>query len=102
MVVRYHLAREGAREVRIQCPASRSVGHLSQVAALDGGDVVPDDRIWAGPWPTVWFVRVHPTRRWRPEPRPSGWTAVFTRVFEGAGSTRLLVIAYRRESALVP
>jgi hypothetical protein len=95
-VVRYYLHREGADQIEMKTPASRSVGHLSQVSSITSGEIVEEDRVWAGAWPRVWFFRVHPPRKWRPEPPPSGWTLVVTRVFEGPNATRLLVVAYQQ------
>jgi len=95
-VVRYYLHREGADHIEMKTPASRSVGHLSQVSSITSEEIVEEDRVWAGAWPHVWRVRVHPPRKWRPDPPPSDWVPFFTRVFEGPAATRLLVIEYQR------
>jgi dolichyl-phosphate-mannose-protein mannosyltransferase len=101
-VLRYYLLREGATAVRLQCPASRAVGHLSQVASITPGEILPDEDVWSASWGKVWRVRVNPPRKWRPEPPPPDWTLVFTRVFEGPASTRLLVTAYERAASPRP
>jgi hypothetical protein len=44
-------------------------------------------------------VRLHPPRKWRPEPPPAGWKLAFTRLFEGPSSTRLLVTMYEPSPA---
>jgi mannosyltransferase len=95
-VVRYYLHREGADHIAMKCPASRSVGHLSQVSSIRPDEIVEEESVWTGPWPRVWRVRLHPPRKWRPDPPPAEWTLVFTRVFEGPAGTRLLVMAYQR------
>jgi mannosyltransferase len=95
-VVRYYLMREGAAGLPMKCPASRSIGHLSQVSSITADEVVGEDAVWAGPWPRVWRVRVHPPRKWRWDPPPPEWAPDFTRVFEGPSGTRLLLMTYRR------
>ena len=95
-VVRYYLHREGADHIAMKCPASRSVGHLSQVSSIRSDEIVGEESVWAGPWHRVWRVRLHPPRKWRPDPPPADWALVFTRVFEGPAGTRLLVTAYQR------
>jgi len=95
-VVRYYLHRQGADHIEMKTPASRSVGHLSQVSSITSAEIVEEERVWAGPWPRVWRVRVHPPRKWRPDPPPADWVPVFTRVFEGPVATRLLVMTYQR------
>ena len=95
-VVRYYLMREGAAGIEMKCPASRSIGHLSQVSSITTEEIVGEASVWSGPWPRVWRVRVHPPRKWRPDPPPADWALVFTRVFEGPAGTRLLVTAYQR------
>jgi mannosyltransferase len=97
-VLRYYLDREGAAAIAVRCPASRSIGHLSQVSSIDPEDILDDGAVWSGTWARVWRVRLHPPRKWRPEPAPSGWRTVFTRVFEGPASTRLYVTADVREA----
>jgi hypothetical protein len=64
--------------------------------------IVDDARVWDGPWPRVWRVRVHPPRKWRPEPPPADWALVFTRLFEGPAATRLLVTEYQRVTPGAP
>jgi hypothetical protein len=95
-VVGYYLYREGADHIVMKCPASRSVGHLSQVSSIRSDEIVGEESVWAGPWRRVWRVRLHPPRKWRPDPPPADWTLFFTRVFEGPGGTRLLATAYQR------
>jgi hypothetical protein len=95
-VVRYYLHREGADHIEMKCPASRSVGHLSQVSSITPREIVGEESVWAGPWRRVWRVRLHPPRKWRPDPPPADWALVFTRVFEGPAATRLLVTMYQR------
>jgi len=90
-VVRYYLDREGGRAMTMRCPASRSVGHLSQVSSLGEGEIIDDADVWSGTWPRVWRIRLHPTRKWRPDPPPAPWRVVMTHVFEGPASTRLYV-----------
>jgi mannosyltransferase len=97
-VVRYYLRREGATTVALKCPASRAVGHLSQVSSMTPEDVVPDEAVWSGRWARVWRVRLHPPRKWRPEPPPPGWKSVFLRIFEGPAGTRLLLTTYEQEA----
>jgi hypothetical protein len=95
-VVLYYLRREGAAGIELKCPASRSVGHLSQVSSIASDEIVGDESVWDGPWPRVWRVRLHSPRKWRPEPAPAGWNLVFTRVFEGPAQTRLILTADQR------
>ncbi|HET6899677.1 MAG TPA: glycosyltransferase family 39 protein [Vicinamibacteria bacterium] len=95
-VVRYYLNRENADQIEMKTPASRSVGHLSQVSSITSGEIVEEERVWTGPWPRVWRVRVHPPRKWRPDSPPVDWVPVFTRVFEGPAATRLLIVEYQR------
>jgi len=101
-VVRYYLHREGADHIAMKCPASRSVGHLSQVSSITAREIVGEETVWTGPWPHVWRVRLHPPRKWRPDPPPAEWTLFFTRVFEGPAATRLLVTAYQRVTPSQP
>jgi hypothetical protein len=101
-VVRYYLHREGADHIALKCPASRSVGHLSQVSSITAEEIVGEESVWAGSWPRIWFVRLHPTRKWRPDPPPLPWAASLTRVFEGSNRTRLLVMAYQRVTTSDP
>ena len=98
-VVLYYLRREGAAGMTLRCPASRSVGHLSQVSSITSDEIVGEETVWAGRWPRVWRVRLHPPRKWRPDPPPPDWGEVFSRVFEGPAGTRLLVVAYQRVTA---
>jgi hypothetical protein len=95
-VIRYYLLREGAAAVQIKCPASRSIGHLSQVSSIMPDEIVGEEAVWSGAWPRVWRVRLHPPRRWRPDPPPADWAPILTRVFEGPAGTRLLVVAHQR------
>jgi hypothetical protein len=95
-VVRYYLLREGATAVTLKCPASRAVGHLSQVASISPAEIVPDEEMWSASGGKVWKVRLHPPRKWRPEPPPPDWKLLFLRQFEGPAATRLLVTAYER------
>jgi hypothetical protein len=95
-VVRYYLMREGAAGIDLKVPASRSIGHLSQVSSINAYEIVGEESVWAGHWPRVWRVRVHPPRKWRPDPPPPEWAPVFTRVLEGPSGTRLLMISYQR------
>jgi hypothetical protein len=101
-VVRYYLMREGAAGIEMKCPASRSIGHLSQVSSITADEIVGEESVWAGAWPRVWRVRVHPPRKWRPDPPPADWALVFTRVLEGPAGTRLLVTAYQRLTTRKP
>ena len=101
-VVRYYLMREGAAGIEMKTPASRSIGHLSQVSSITADEIVGEESVWAGRWPRVWRVRVHPPRKWRPDPPPPEWALVFTRVFEGPAGTRLLVTAYQRLTTSEP
>jgi hypothetical protein len=95
-VVRYYLNREGGGHIEMKCPAHRAVGHLSQVSSITSDEIVGEETVWARPWGRVWRVRLHPPRKWRPDPPPADWAHVFTRVFEGPAATRLLVTAYQR------
>lgn len=94
-VLLYYLRREGGVRFRLACPASRAVGHLSQVSSITAGEILPDEDVWATSWPRVWKVRLHPPRKWRPDPPPPGWNLFFTRVFEGPAATRVFVTAYQ-------
>jgi mannosyltransferase len=94
MLIGYYLRRAGATGLELKCPASRSEGHLSQVAAIRRDEVLPDEDVWADHSRKVWLVRLHPPRRWRPEPPPVPWTLTFSRWFEGPGGTRVLVMVY--------
>jgi hypothetical protein len=94
LVLRYYLQREGPIAFPLECPASKSEGHLSQVAAIAPDEIVADDQVWADRSRKVWRVRLHPPRRWRPEPPPPDWSLGFSRLFEGPASTRLLVMVY--------
>lgn len=94
MVIGYYLRRVGATGLQLDCPASKSVGHLSQVAAIRREEILPDQDVWADGSRRVWLVRLHPPRRWRPEPPPAEWKLAFSRWFEGPRSTRLLVMVY--------
>ena len=94
MVLRYYLDRDGPHRLQLRCPASKSEGHLSQVAAIDRDEIVADDQVWADASRRVWRVRLHPPRRWQPDPPPQGWRLAFSRWFEGPASTRVLVMVY--------
>ena len=84
-VVRYYLMREGAAGIEMKCPASRSVGHLSQVSSITAEEIVGEESVWAGPWSRVWRVRLHPPRKWRPDPPPP---RVGTRLHPGVRGSR--------------
>ena len=98
----YYLRREGGGHLRLACPASRAVGHLSQVSSLASPDILADEDVWAPSWPRVFKVRLHPPRKWRPDAPPPGWNLFFTRVFEGPGSTRVYLTAYEPAPRATP
>jgi mannosyltransferase len=94
-VLLYYLRREGREDFHLACPASRAIGHLSQVSSLTAEEILPGGEEWAPRWARVWKVRLHPPRKWRPEPPPPGWNLFFTRVFEGPSSARVYLTAYQ-------
>ena len=94
---------KGRDHIAMKCPASRSVGHLSQVSSITSDEIVGEESVWAGPWPRVWRVRLHPPRKWRPDPPPADWTLVLHPGLRGARrDTRLLVTAYQRVTPSPP
>jgi hypothetical protein len=101
-VVRYYLARAGGSAAELRTPASRAVGHLSQVASITPEEVVPDEEIWSARWGRVWRVKLHPPRKWRPEPAPPPWKPMFLRIFEGPASTRILIAGDERDAGAGP